>query len=46
MSSTDKEIDEIVEARVQQALDQKLGPLVDERIAKVLAEHEAKQPGG
>jgi len=42
MSMTNKEIDAIVEERVQTALDLKLGPLVDERVAKVLAEHSAQ----
>ena len=42
MSMTNKEIDAIVEERVQTALDLKLGPLVDERVAKALAEHSAQ----
>jgi peroxiredoxin family protein len=44
--TTDKDIDALVEARVQALLDQKLGPLVDERVAQALAEQEAKNPEG
>ena len=46
MEKTQHEIDSIVEERVQAALDARLGPLVDERVAKALAEFEAKQPEG
>jgi len=46
MEQTQRDIDAIVEARVQEALDARLGPLVDERVAKALAEYEAKQPEG
>jgi peroxiredoxin family protein len=42
--TTDKDIDALVEERVQTLLDRKLGPLVDERVAKALAEHEARDP--
>jgi peroxiredoxin family protein len=44
--TSQKEIDLLVEERVQAALDAKLGPLVDARVAKALAEQEAKMPGG
>jgi len=35
--TTDKDIDALVEARVQAVLDERLGPLVDERVARALA---------
>ncbi len=41
MTST-TDIDAIVEERVQALLDEKLGPLVDARVATMLAEQEAK----
>lgn len=44
-NAMDKDLDALVEARVQALLDQKLGPLVDERVAKALAAHQAQGNG-